>query len=210
MMRHVRFGYAQDLRDIEEFDWPQIKEELGKTLYGMNEPVPVSAGDLSDLVASKPTGSVSTELAWKNLTDESFERLIFTLISASPGYENPEWFMHTRAPDRGRDLSVTRVISDELSGILRLRVVIQCKHWLKQSISAPEVAAAKEQMALWDKPPVDVLIVATSGRFTADAVAWVEQHNAKGISPRIEMWPESHLERLLASRPALIADFGLR
>ncbi len=65
-------------------------------------------------------------------------------------------------------------------------------------------------MALWTNPRVDVLTVATSGRFTADAVTWIESHNVTGALPRIEMWPESHLERLLAGRPAMIAEFGLR
>lgn len=65
-------------------------------------------------------------------------------------------------------------------------------------------------MALWNAPRVDVLVVATSGRFTADAVEWVETANAAGAPPRIEMWSESHLECLLASRPALIAEVGLR
>jgi hypothetical protein len=136
--------------------------------------------------------------------------LIFTLISDAPGYENPEWLMQTRAPDRGRDLSVTRVIQDELAGTLRLRVVIQCKHWTSRSVNLAETAAAKEQMALWTNPRVDVLVIATSGRFTADAVTWIEAHNNSGAAPRIEMWPESHLERLLASRPGIIAEFGLR
>jgi hypothetical protein len=55
-----------------------------------------------------------------------------------------------------------------------------------------------------------VLVIATSGRFTSDAVAYIEKHNGSDRAPRIEMWPESHLERLLALRPSLIADFGLR
>jgi hypothetical protein len=105
---------------------------------------------------------------------------------------------------------MTRVSNDDLAGALRHRVIIQCKHWLSRSVSLPEAAAAKEQMALWSDPRVDVLVIATSGRFTADAVSWIERHNASTGLPRIEMWPESHLERLLAARPALIAEFNLR
>ena len=118
--------------------------------------------------------------------------------------------MQTRAADRGRDLSVTRTTTDALSGTLHQRVVIQCKHWQTRSISLNDATLAKEQMALWTNPRVDVLIIATSGRFTRDAVEWIEMHNGKGDSPRIEMWPESHLERLLSARPALIAEFNLR
>lgn len=210
MMRHIHFGFVGDLHDIEAMDWPEVKGTLRKGLYGVNEAVPVQVEDLSTLVAARPTGPITTALAWPKIDDQTFERLIFTLISDTPGYENPEWLMQTRAPDRGRDLSVTRVIQDELSGTMRHRVVIQCKHWMSRSVSLSDVSSTKEQMALWPNPRVDVMIVATSGRFTADAVTWVEQHNGNGGLPRIEMWPESHLERLLAARPAIIAEFSLR
>ena len=210
LLRHMRFGYISDLQDIESTDWPQVKVGLHQSLYGINEALPVRVKDLGSLVATKPSGPITTQLTWLNLLDEDLERLIFSLISNTTGYENPEWLMQTRAPDRGRDLSATRVIQDELSGTSRLRVVIQCKHWLKRSVSIPEIGAVKDQMATWTNPRVDVLVVATTGRFTADAVTWVEAHNANGTVPRIEMWPDSHLERLLAARPALIAEFRLR
>ena len=205
MLRHIKFAELGDLEDIETIDWPSIKKALRKDLYGENEPLPVDVADLGELVATRPGGSVTTELAWSNLNDDGFERLVFSLISNEPGYENPEWLMRTRAADRGRDLSVTRVMMDGLSGTRRQRVVIQCKHWLSKSVALPDVSSARDQMALWPNPPVDILIIATSGRFTSDAVAWIEQHNHTGVRPLIEMWAESHLERLLASRPALIA-----
>jgi hypothetical protein len=66
------------------------------------------------------------------------------------------------------------------------------------------------EMSLWQPPKVDILVVATSGRFTTDAIDFIEKHNQSDRALRIEMWPESHLERLLAEWPALIAEFGLR
>ena len=210
MLRHIKFAELGDLDDIEHVDWPAIKKALRKDLYGENEPLPVGVSDLAELVAARPGGAVTTELGWTGLTDDGFERLIFSLIGNEPGYENPEWLMRTRAPDRGRDLSVTRVTSDGLSGTRRQRVVIQCKHWLSKSVALTDASGAKDQMALWQNPPVDVLVIATSGRFTSDAVAWIEQHNETGVRPQIEMWPESHLERVLAARPALIAEAKLR
>ena len=210
MLRHVRFGELQDFRDIERRDWPTIKAALSKGLYGADDPLPVGIQDLDELVAAKPSGSIATQLVWSSLDDAKFERLLFVLISNEAGYENPEWLMPTRAPDRGRDLSVTRTTTDALSGTLHQRVVIQCKHWQTKSVGLKDAALAKEQMALWTNPRVDVLIIATSGRFTGDAVEWIERHNGTGDSPRIEMWPESHLEHLLSARPAFIAEFNLR
>jgi hypothetical protein len=50
---------------------------------------------------------------------------------------------------------------------------------------------------------------ATSGRSTVDAIVWIETHIARGVSPKIEMWAECHVERLLVVRPALIADLDI-
>ncbi|MBZ5494097.1 MAG: restriction endonuclease [Acidobacteriia bacterium] len=210
LQRHLGFGMVLDLRDIIRMDWPSVKSGLTKGLYDQDEPVPVEVEDIGTLAATQPTGTVSTKLKWESLDDEGFERLIFALISSTPGYENPAWLTKTKAPDKGRDLSVMRVLNDPLAGALRSRVIIQCKHWLTTSVSPGDVATVKEQMALWDSPKVDVLIFATSGRFSVDAVSLIERHNQSDRALKIEMWPESHLESLLAARPALIAEFGLR
>ncbi|MEY4704798.1 MAG: hypothetical protein RL042_1000 [Nitrospirota bacterium] len=170
----------------------------------------MEVGDLGVLVSKKPRGPVATKLLWESLDEEEFERLVFALISSEQGYENPEWLMKTNAPDRGRDLSVYRVYADPLGGTIRLRVIIQCKHWLSKSVGVSEIALLREQMKIWEPPRVDVHVIATSGRFTSDAVAIIEKQNLSDSALRIEMWPESHLERLLASRPAIIAEFSLR
>lgn len=210
LYRHLHFGQLGDLHDIIEHDWPSVKAGLRKSLYGEKEPVPVEVADLGALVKAKPKGQVATQLKWESLSDDDFERLLFALISEAPGYENPEWLMKTNAPDRGRDLSVCRVVADPLGGIIRSRVIIQCKHWQSRSVAPADISTLKDQMKLWEPPRVEVHVIATSGRFTSDAVALIEKHNQTDSAMRIEMWAESHLERLLASRPALIAQFGLR
>lgn len=210
LMRHLHFGMIGDFHDIEAHDWPAVKAGIRSGLYGANEPLPVEVEDLSEIVEARPRGSVTTELNWSRLSAEAFERLIFALIGNEAGYENPEWLMHTNAPDRGRDLSVTRIAVDRLSGTQRHRVIIQCRHRLQSSVSVADVATLKENMKAWGEPRVDLLVIATSGRFSADAVLAIERQNSSSDALRIEMWPESHLERLLASRPALIAEFGLR
>jgi hypothetical protein len=172
--------------------------------------VPVPVTDLGDVVASRPTGHVPTKLKWSALSDEDFERLMFALISDSPGYENPEWLQQTKAADKGRDLSVTYVDNDLLDGVRRYRVIIQCKHWLSRSVSAADVSTIRDQMELWQPPRVDRLIFATSGRFTADAIALVEKQNQSDRALAISMWPDSRIELLLAARPNLIGQFMLR
>jgi hypothetical protein len=210
LSRHIHFGMVGDFNDIEKFDWPSVKKGLRQGLYGAHEPLPIEIEDLSQLVSAKPAGTVTTKLNWPAIDAETFERLVFALISTEENYENPGWLMKTNAADRGRDLSVTRITKDALSGTTRSRIIIQCRHRPDASVSVADIAALKEQMTLWGDPRVDVLVVATTGRFTADGVAAIEKHNASDRALKIEMWPESHLERLLAARPALIAEFALR
>ncbi len=210
LQRHLHFGEMVDLRDIIETDWPESRPGLERTLYGANDPIPVQPKDLTDLVDASPVGNVAVGLAWDNLTDEDFERLIFALITDTAGFENAKWLSKTHAADKGRDLSVDVVSKNELCGSRRERMIIQCRHLLSKSISSKDVADLKMLISLWEPPRIDRLVIATSGRFTSDAIALVEKHNESHSALRIEMWPESHLEALLAKRPAIVAEFGLR
>jgi len=210
LQRHLHFGMVCDLSDILRFDWPAVREPLRSGLYGQDDPVPVEVADLGEMVAARPEGPLTAKLDWPALRDEDFERLMFLLISDAQGYENPEWLQKTHAPDRGRDLSVSRVEADPLLGVRRYRVIVQCKHWLSKSVGLRDIGEARSQMELWQPPRVDRLVIATTGRFTADAIEMVEQHNQADRALYISMWPDSHLERLLASRPHLIGEFGLR
>ena len=210
LQRHLHFGMVSDLSDILRFDWPAVGKSLRSQLYGEYDPVPVAATDLGEIVAARPVGPVTTQLDWSVLDDEDFERLVFSLISRAPSYENSQWLQKTHAPDRGRDLSADRVESDSLAGVRRYRTVIQCKHWLSRSVGPGDVGVARDQMALWQPPRVDELVIATTGRFTVDAVSLVDQHNQTDRALRIAMWPDTHLETLLAPRPDLVGQFRLR
>lgn len=210
LQRHLHFGMVGDVQDIIRIDWPAVKKGLAAQLYDEGDPVPVTSQDLGAIVAARPSGPATTKLAWEALTDEDFERLLFVMIADVPGYENPQWLQKTHAPDRGRDLSVVRVELDPLGGARRYRTIVQCKHWLSRSVGPTDVADARSQMELWQPPRVDALVIATTGRFTADAIALIEQHNQSDRALSIDMWPDSHLERLLAARPHLIGQFRLR
>jgi len=208
--RHISWGQGQDIHDIAQLDWPSIRGPIETSMYSELEPLPIEVEDLAILVKAKPTGRVSTKLTWRALDEEDFERLLFNIVSDAEGYENAKWLTRTNAPDRGRDISVDRILPDSLGRVARHRVIIQAKHWLTKSIRPVEIAEVVSTALLWEPPLVNVLIIATSGRFTSDAVAYLEKHNNEGKRPTIEPWPESHLEFLLAERPHLVAEFGLR
>lgn len=141
---------------------------------------------------------------------DGFERLLFDLLRSSPEYRNVQWLMHTQAADRGRDLSMDRVLHDSAGGTHSERVIVQAKHWLKKSVDRSTVAATVAAMKLWEPPVIRILIIATSGHFSADAVQWTEKHNNSGTAPFIELWPVSKLEAFLAAKPGLAAAHGLR
>ncbi|MDP8931950.1 MAG: restriction endonuclease [Actinomycetota bacterium] len=210
LRRHLRFAEPNDLHDIKTMDWPSVKHEVIEGLYGEQEPVPVPVDDLGALARSAPTGPVGTQLPWENVSDDDFERLVFELIRDARGYENTNWLMRTNAADRGRDIETYRVVEDALGETRRYRVIVQCKHWTSRSVGRGDLVNCVEAVKLWQPPRVDVLVVATSGRFSQDAVAKKEQWGQEGSSPMVELWPDSHLETLLSRRPDLTARFGLR
>ena len=210
LRRHMRFGQSQDWHDIEKFDWPSIKPDIQAAALTDTDPLPVPDLDLGQAASGSLTGTATIALPWERLDDAGFERLLYDLLRVFPEHQNVQWLMHTRAPDRGRDLSLDRTLSSGAGAVRHERVIVQAKHWLKRSVSMPDVAATVASVALWQPPVVRGLIIATSGRFSADAVGWVEQHNNDAKAPFVDLWPESTLETLLAQKPSLAAAHGLR
>lgn len=201
--RHLAWAQGVDLHDIASADWPSVLADINAGLYTDTEPMPVTGVDLGTVAQDRLEGRVSTKLAWTAIDDEGFERLIFNLISNTAGYENPRWLTKTHAPDGGRDLSVERVHNDPLGGTKRQQVVIACKHWRSRSITPDVLSALLARIPLSEPPAVDILVIATSGRFTHDAVRLIEARNNSRLRPEVEPWAESHLEGLLAQRPDL-------
>ncbi len=208
--RHLWFGQGHDWHDIVEFDWPSVRGDVEAAMFTDANPLPVPEIDLGAAARGHITGSATVALPWANLSDDAFERLLYDLLRDIPEHENVQWLMQTRAPDRGRDLSLDRVLRDGTGGVRTERVMVQAKHWLRRSVSVADLAATVAQVKAWEPPVVRVLITATTGRFTADAVAYAEQHNHSGGVPYIELWPESRLETLLSQRSHLAAAHGLR
>lgn len=197
----------------EGWSVPPYKRDSRLPVSAISHLLLTSSLTLTEPLNFSPLASSSKspmKLQWENLGAEQFERLIFSLVSGAEGYTDVDWLMKTNAPDHGRDVGATRLHTDSLSGYNQERVVIQCKHWLSRSLRDDDIAKEVVSVEHWSNPPVDVLVIATSGRFTADAVSWVERHNAKGVRPRVEMWNDAKLEKLLTDRPHLILSFGLR
>ncbi|MDO4718510.1 MAG: restriction endonuclease [Propionibacteriaceae bacterium] len=210
MHRHMHFSQGHDWHDIAEMDWPSIRVDLEAASLSEADPFPVPDIDLGKAASAGPAGGISTAILWPTLDADAFERLLFELFRGFPSYQNVDWLMKTRAPDRSRDLSAERVIRDD-GGTIRIeRVVIQAKHWTSRSVAATDIHNAMAALPIWEPPVIRGLIVATSGRFTSDAVAVAEKHNADGKMPYIELWPDSRLETLLSERPDLIATYALR
>ncbi|WP_413100273.1 restriction endonuclease [Streptomyces sp. Inha503] len=208
--RHMRFSQRQDWHDIVEFDWPAVRAGIEAKSLGDSDPLPVPDIDLGQAASGDLTGAATLALPWELLNDDGFERLLYDLLRDIPEHQNVEWLMQTRAPDRGRDLSMDRVLRDGSGGVRTERVIVQAKHWRSRSVNAAAVSETATAGKLWGPPLVRGIVIATSGRFTADAVSWAERHNSEGTAPYIELWPDSRLETLLAQRPHMAAAHGLK
>lgn len=185
--RHLHFGQGHDWYDIAEMDWPSVRADVEAASLSDIDPLPVPAIDLGVAASSRPSGGASIGLDWTVLDDDGFERLLFDLLRGFPSYQNVEWLMKTRAPDRGRDLSAERVIRDDGGTTRTDRVIVQAKHWTSKSVAPSDITNTLAALSLWEPPIVRTLVMATSGRFTTDAVAIVEKHNTDGNLPYIEM-----------------------
>lgn len=205
LYRHVRFAEPWDLHDIVTNDWPSVRTGLIDLVFE-GEPLTVDVEDIGDLVRSEPTGSVTSKLEWDQLDSTTFERLVFDIIRSVDIYQNVQWFMETNAPDRGRDISAEKVIVDPLSGTDRCHVVFQCKHWQTKSVAVPDLTALLGKIGLWSRTFLEVIVV-TSGTFTQDAVEWREKREIKGDFPKVTYLSGSHLEQLLAERPAIRSSY---
>lgn len=208
--RHMRFSQGHDWHDIVEFDWPAVRAGIEAKALGDSDPLPVPDIDLGQAASGDLTGAATLALPWERLDDDGFERLLYDLLRDIPEHQNVQWLMQTRAPDRGRDLSLDRVLRDGSGGVRTERVIVQAKHWRSRSVNAHAVSETATGGKLWGPPLVRGIVIATSGRFTADAVSWAERHNSEGTAPYIELWPDSRLETLLARRPHIAAAHGLK
>jgi hypothetical protein len=210
LRRHLRFGEVNDWLDISDSDWPSVQWDIDAAKAGDSDPIPVPDIDLGAAGAAELTGGATTALNWSALQPEAFERLLFDLLRNLDGYQNVDWLMKTNAPDRGRDISLQRVVADAGGTIRTDRVIVQAKHYTSRSIGPADVQGALASLSLWEPPVIRSLIIATSSRFSSDAVALAEKHNDLGNRPHIELWPDSRLETLLAQRPTLAITYGLR
>lgn len=208
--RHLRFSMVADLFDIRSRDWVAVKEWLTEIIYSSTDPRPASVADLDELLVKRPKGKIITDLKWNALTAESFEKLIFNLVCDSEGYENTQLLTHVNAADKGRDISTDRITEDPLLGLSKKRVIIQCKHWLSKSVAAEDVSSLLANIKLWEPPKVDIVIIATSGDFSTNAVDFAERHNMGTNTPEVAMWNKSRLESMLAKRPDLCINFSLK
>lgn len=210
LRRHMSFSEGRDWWDISELDWPSVKPEILSAVIAETDPLPVPDLDLGVAAANEPSGGVTTALRWDLITDEGFERLLYDLLRGLEGYDSVDWLMKTNATDHGRDLTCYRTLPDASGYSRRERVIVQAKHWRSKSVDPVSVMDVVSRLSAWEPPHIHCLVVAASGRFTADAIRFIETHNERGSDPRIEPWSEAHLEAMLARRPELTAAYGLR
>ncbi len=119
---------------------------------GDSDPLPGPDMDLGQAASGHVKGPATLALPWERLDDDGFERLLYDLLRSIPEHEDVQWLMQTRAPDRGRDLSLDRVLRDGSGGVRTARVILQAKHWRSRSVNAPAVSETATAGKLWSPP----------------------------------------------------------
>ena len=66
-----------------------------------------------------------------------------------------------------------------------------------------------EQAKLWNDAGFRVVVIATSGNLTQQAVEWVEARKTSGEFPSVEVWNQAQLEHMLAARTKIRTAFAL-
>ena len=201
--RHLSFAQVVDFRDIFETDWPDAKQRIETALADTDIGI---AGD------PPPATPVAIELNWSRLTPGGFESLLHDLLQELPVYTNVTYLAKTNAPDKGRDLSALKKIDDGLGTERLERTIVQAKHSATgaASVSHRDISDLLASLELIDKPKIANLVIATTTAVTPDGETYIELHNADYKRPYVEVWGPHKLRRLLAERPHLIEQYGLR
>lgn len=207
--RHLRFSEPHDWDDIRSLDWPSVLEDIEAAGFADTDPLAIDIDDLGAAASGDISGKATSALNWDAVSDAAFERVLFDLLQAFPAHHNVKWLTKTNAPDRGRDLSFDRSIETPTGEVRTESVMVQAKHWRSKSVPPDELAKVVAQAETWPSA-FHVVIVATSGRFTTDAVTWAEKRAKSGSRPDVELWCDADLERLLARHPSIAAAHGLR
>jgi restriction endonuclease len=164
---------------------------------------------IEDEATPAPT-PVRARLQWDRLDADGFERLLVRFLEESGAYTNVTRLMNVNAADAGRDIEAYQRVGDGLVSERLERVIVQAKHWPKRGIGSSAIAdLVHAKLPFWEGEPVRVLIVATTGSFTQDAVRWVDNHNRAAKRPDIVLWSSNELDNLLRRWPALIDELGL-
>ncbi|WP_206792037.1 restriction endonuclease [Amycolatopsis sp. MtRt-6] len=152
-------------------------------------------------------------LDWSRIDADGFERLLVRLLEQSGSYVRIKRLINVNAADSGCDIEAYRRVDDELARFDKQdeRTMVQAKHWPRRGVSASEIAdLVHAKLPLWgDGEPVRVLIVATTGTFTQDALRWVNNHNRAAKRPDVVLWSNNELEMLLRKWPTAAAGLGL-
>lgn len=186
---------------------------LGKPCADKVTPTPGSTEEAEEEKGGSASSRVEPRqtVHWDRIDADDFEHLITRLLEVSGDFHRVNRYMATRAPDGGRDIEAYRVVDG--TGLLERRderVFIQAKHWSKRGVNASEVSdLVHTKIPLWEGAPVALLIVATSGSFTRDAIHWMEKHNDQAKRPRVEYWNRGRLEGFLHTHSVLLREFKL-
>lgn len=148
---------------------------------------------------------IPASVPWSELTGEALEELVYWLLD-SMGARDLEWRAGgrgTTAADGGRDLRATFYVPLP-DGEIDSQV-----WWVQAKGTSTTVSKADviEFLNLGKASPgVDVLVMASNGRFTNPTRDIVREHNAAASPPRLNLWDRDTLIKHLKQHPSVVAQ----
>lgn len=157
------------------------------------------------MMPDKPTKEwvLPASIPFADLKGKDLEECVYWLFDAM-GAKDLDWRTGGSgggAADGGRDLEAHFYTPGADSEIESQTWWIECKG-CKGTVKAEEVKSAVINAQAMDG--LDYLVIATNTQFSNPTRDWVKQWGAKHARPKIKLWDQAHLERLLSRHPDVV------
>ncbi|HEC60795.1 MAG TPA: hypothetical protein ENI27_00910 [bacterium] len=147
-----------------------------------------------------------TNFNWNRITPEKFEKLVFFLLD-DMGYKSLTWRKGGKgvyATDGGRDLEATYVKVEPDDSITVENWWIEVKY-RSGGLSKSTVQQIVNNAS--GRRDVDVFAIVTNTAISNPTLDWIKEFQNSQGRPRIVVWQQHDIERILRKYPRTAADF---
>jgi hypothetical protein len=149
---------------------------------------------------------VPSQIPWERLRGKDLEECVYWLLD-SMGAKDLVWRVGGKgegAADQGRDLECVFYVPGPDAEPQRQRWWIEVKG-RSGTLERDAVESAVNHAA--GSPDVDSLVIVTNTRFSNPTRDWVKGAQQKHTTPKVSLWVNTNLERLVVQHPEVVIRF---